>query len=335
MNILFTCSGRRNYLINYFKEELKGRGLVYAADMQMNAPALADADVRVQFPGINDPNYISIVKQYVIDRHIHAIISLNDLELPLLSSHKKEFEELGIIMIVSDKRVVDITFDKWKTKEFLEECGLKAPKTFLSLEETERALEEKRVKFPIVIKPRWGSASIGIRFPESIREMELASELLRLEISRTILSDAGTENKEDQILYQEKIEGNEYGMDVLNDLKGNYVGTFVRRKLSMRAGETDKAVSVIDARFEEIGRVIGSRLRHIGNLDCDVLERDGNLYVLEMNARFGGGYPFSHEAGMNTVGAYIHWLEGGQDVAVFNHYQSGISFSKCDRLIRI
>ena len=187
----------------------------------------------------------------------------------------------------------------------------------------------------MVIKPRWGSASIGICFPESKREMELASELVRLEISRTILSDAGGEDKENQILYQEKIEGNEYGMDVLNDLKGNYVGTFVRRKLSMRAGETDKAVSVIDSRFEEIGRVIGTRLGHIGNLDCDVLERDGNLYVLEMNARFGGGYPFSHESGINTVGAYIHWLEGGQDISVFNHYQSGISFSKCDRLIRI
>jgi hypothetical protein len=335
MNILFTCSGRRNYLINYFKKELAGRGLVFASDMQMNAPALADADVRVQFPGIDDPNYISVVKQYAVEHHIHAIISLNDLELPILSSCKKEFEDIGITLIVSDKRVVDITFDKWKTKEFLKECGLNSPKTFLSLKEIEQAIEKNNIRFPVVIKPRWGSASIGIHFPESMREMELASELIRLEISRTILSNAGGENEKNQILYQEKIEGNEYGMDVLNDLRGNYVGTFVRQKLSMRAGETDKAISVIDARFEKIGRIIGTRLRHVGNLDCDVLERDGLLYVLEMNARFGGGYPFSHESGINTVGAYIHWLEGGQDISVFNHYQSGISFSKCDRLIRI
>jgi carbamoyl-phosphate synthase large subunit len=124
-------------------------------------------------------------------------------------------------------------------------------------------------------------------------------------------------------------------MDVLNDLDGNYKGSFVRQKLSMRSGETDKAISVIDQRFTEIGKTIGSELKHIGNLDCDVLERDGELYVLELNPRFGGGYPFSHEAGMNTCKSYISWLKGQDTFDIDNQYEADVEFAKCDRLLKI
>lgn len=137
------------------------------------------------------------------------------------------------------------------------------------------------------------------------------------------------------ILIQEKIPGKEYGMDVLNDFEGNHVGTFVREKLQMRSGETDKAISVIDSRFHEVGKIIGDNLKHIGNLDCDVFEHNGELYVLELNPRFGGGYPFSHEAGNNTAAIYIEWLKGNKDIAQHSNYKEGIMFSKCDRLLKV
>ena len=74
-------------------------------------------------------------------------------------------------------------------------------------------------------------------------------------------------------------------MDVFNDFDGNYFGTFVRQKMQMRSGETDKAISVIDDKFEQIGKTIGENLQHIGNLDCDVFEHNGELYVLELTTR--------------------------------------------------
>lgn len=335
MNILFTSAGRRNYLINYFKEALQGKGKVFAADMQLTAPALADADVAIEVPRFYSPDYIPALLEVIEKHNIKAVISLNDLELPLLSKHKAEMEELGARVIVADERAIKISFDKWETVKFLESIGLKSPKTFIELDKALEAIEAGELKFPQVVKPRWGSGSIGVDFSEDIEELKLAYQLQSIRLKRTILAEASKEDIERAILIQEKIPGFEFGMDVLNDFEGNYVGTFVRQKLAMRSGETDKAISVIDERFEKIGRIIGENLKHIGNLDCDVFEHDGELYVLELNPRFGGGYPFSHEAGMNTAATYIAWLNGEKDVDQFNNYKAGVMFSKCDRLLRV
>lgn len=335
MNILFTCAGRRNYLINYFKEALKNKGKVFAADMQLTAPALVDADVAIQVPGIYEENYISAIIDIVKTNKISAIISLNDLELPILSKNKQKIEEYGAKVIVSDDSVIKIAFDKWETVKFLQKNGLKSPKTFIDINEARKAIEEGSLNFPLVIKPRWGSASIGIDFPEDLEELNLAYQIQTTRLRKTILAEASKEDINHAILIQEKIQGTEYGMDVLNDFEGNYVGTFVRKKLSMRAGETDKAISVIDERFNQIGEIIGKNLKHTGNLDCDVFESNGELYVLELNPRFGGGYPFSHEAGINTAAIYLEWLKGNTDISQFSNYKEGIMFSKCDKLLRV
>ena len=103
----------------------------------------------------------------------------------------------------------------------------------------------------------------------------------------------------------------------------------------MRSGETDKAVSVIDERFENLGKKISENLKHIGNLDCDVLVENNKLYVIELNPRFGGGYPFSHEAGVNIAAMYIGWINGNIKKIQFNNYEAGLAFSKCDRIMQI
>jgi len=335
MNILFTCAGRRNYLINYFKESLKGPGIIIAADMQSTAPAMVDADKFAIVPPIYDNNYINALIKIIGDYKIDAVISLNDLELPLLSYNKSLLEKTGAKVIISKESVIDISFDKWKTIQFLTNIGLKSPKTYISLEDALRAIKNGELHFPLVIKPRWGSASIGIDFPENEVELKLSYQLQKIKIERTILKEASKNDLSHSILIQEKIQGKEYGMDILNDFEENYIGTFVRQKLSMRAGETDKAISIIDKRFEVTGKSIGENLKHIGNLDCDIFEYNGELYVLELNPRFGGGYPFSHEAGVNTAAIYIEWLKGNNNIQRFIDYKAGIMFSKCDRLIRI
>src|SRR5690606_10426320 len=106
---------------------------------------------------------------------------------------------------------------------------------------------------------------------------------------------------------QERLNSPEYGLDVINDLQGRYVTTFARRKLAMRAGETDRAVTIADERFTKAGARIGTTLRHVGNLDCDVFLREEEPVVLEMNPRFGGGYPFSHAAGAHVPAALVAW----------------------------
>lgn len=335
MNILFTCVGRRNYLLNYLREVLQPEDKIFGADMQMTAPGMAECDVPIIVPSIYDHTYINKLCEAVYDNHIKGIISLNDLELPILAAHRQELEAHGAKLIVSDERVIDLTFDKLKTAQFLTDIGLRTPQTYVRREDFDVARDRGQIDLPVVVKPRFGSASIDIEMPKTLDELLLVEKLARLRLERSILSTASSSHPDEALLYQEFLPGQEYGMDVLNDLEGNYVGTFVRKKLSMRAGETDKATTVIDSRFEKIGRTISERLRHIGNLDCDIMEKNGEYYVLEMNARFGGGYPFSHEGGAKGICCYYEWLKGETNTTRYLDYKAGLTFSKCDRIIKI
>ncbi|WP_222983919.1 ATP-grasp domain-containing protein [Flagellimonas meishanensis] len=334
-NILFTCAGRRNYLINYFKEALEGKGMVMAADSQLTAPALVDADLAIQVPSIYNKDYILILKKLVREHEIDAIISLNDLELPILSKHKDALESEGAKVIISDTGVIDIAFDKYKTFNFFKNLGIGTPKTYLTVDEVVQAIEQGEVTYPLIIKPRWGSASIAIDIAENEDELRLAYILQTLKVKKSILKDASAADIERSILIQEKIDGEEYGIDILNDFEGNHYGSFIRKKMAMRSGETDKAISVINAEFSRTARIIAENTRHIGNMDCDFFVKDGQVYYLEMNPRFGGGYPFSHEAGINTPAIYVAWLRGEKDVDRFNTFEAGKMFSKYDKMMPI
>lgn len=336
-NILFTCAGRRNYLINYFKEALNGNGNVIAVDEQEIAPAMVDADISIIVPSIYADNYIKELLKVVKDNYVTAIISLNDLELPILAKSKELFEENGAKVIISNSNVISIGFDKWKTFNFIKDLGLNTPKTYIKLEDAINDIDNGNLKFPLVLKPRWGSGSIGIDFPESKEELRLSYELQKIKLKKTILNTSSQEDIEHAILIQEKLNGKEYGMDIVNDFEGNFYGAFAKEKLAMRCGETDKAKSIIDLRFEKLAKKVSQNLKHIGNIDSDVFVVNDKLYLLEINPRFGGGYPFTHEAGANIAALYIECLNSSKsnDLGKYNNYKENIIFSKCDRLIEI
>lgn len=333
MNILFTCTGRRRYLLKYFKEVIGESGKIVATDMQLSAPALTAADVKIQVPRIYAEDYIPTTLQICKEQRIDVLISLNDLELPILAKRKAEFEAIGVKVIVSDPEVIDICFDKYKTAQFIESLGLKTPKTYVDYNEAIAAIKSGKLKFPLILKPRWGSGSIGLEYVDDLEELEMVYKLDRKKVMKSILATASVDDN--FILIQEVIKGPEYGLDIANDLNGNNRGVSVKKKLAMRGGETDKAITVDNAKIREIGATVGKALGHIGNLDCDVLERDGEFYVLELNPRFGGGYPFSQEAGVNMPKAIVAWAKG-KDVSNDNFFpEYGEMFSKCDILLNV
>lgn len=334
MNILFTCAGRRTYLLKYFRENMSEGDLIVATDMQLSAPALQAADVRIQVPGVYDPDYIEILLGICREQKIDALFSLNDLELPILAHNKSKFEKIGVRVVVSDPQVIDIAFDKYSATCWIESLGLKTPKTFLSLEGCFRALAAGQVEFPLFLKPRWGSGSIGLELAEDEEELKVYYNMLMKKIKRTILARASVGSE--YILIQETLTGPEYGLDIMNDLEGNYVGTCVKRKLAMRSGETDKAEMCNIPELEEMGRLIGQNLKHVGNLDVDVMQRaDGEFCVLELNPRFGGGFPFSYEAGVNLPKAMIQWIKGEKVDAGLLKPEYGKVFAKNDYLVEI
>lgn len=333
MNILFTCAGRRTYLLKYFKEQLGEDGLIVATDMQLTAPALTAADIKEQVSAVYADDYIDRTIEICRSYDIKAIICLNDLELPILAANKQRFEQIGVTPIVSDTTVIDICFDKYRTAKYVESLGLGSPTTFVNYDEALSALQKGTLQFPLVLKPRWGSGSIGIEFVNSLEELEEVYTMLLKKVKQSILATAS--KGDEYILIQQKIEGQEYGLDVMNDLSGRNRAVSVKKKLAMRAGETDKAQTVDNAEIRAIGSILGENLKHIGNLDVDVFEKDGKYYVLELNPRFGGGFPFSYEAGVNFPKAIIEWLKGNEvDNSILNP-KYGLTFAKCDYLVNV
>lgn len=333
MNVLFTCAGRRNYLLEYFRAALGDKGRVLAADASDSAPALQEADEAFLVPGVHDTGYTDAIKEICAANGVGLLVPLNDLELPVLSRNRASFASSGVCVLVPEPDVVETCFDKIETARFLRLIGLITPLCYDNLDDAKLALTRQDIRFPLVVKPRWGTASIGIEYTEDLSELESTFFLTGRRVFRTIISKASTQDAENSVVIQEKLKGDEYHLDVLNDLQGNYVATFAKRKLAMRAGETDKAVTVHDAELEEIGRRLGEGLGHIGNLDCDIFASDKGLSVLEMNPRFGGGYPFAHEAGADAPAAIVAWAQGREANPAWLSCDADVSGSKCDRIV--
>jgi carbamoyl-phosphate synthase large subunit len=171
MNILFTCAGRRTYLLKYFKEQLGNNDKILGADMQLTAPALSVADIKLQVPAVYAIDYIDRVLEICVEYHVDLVISLNDLELPILSKATDRFKAIGTFPLVSSERVIDICFDKYKTAQFVENLGLYSPKTFVDYDKAVEAINNGELQFPLCLKPRWGSGSIGIEYVEDMEEL--------------------------------------------------------------------------------------------------------------------------------------------------------------------
>lgn len=310
MNILLTSAGRRTYLVEYFKEALAGQGNVYASN-SIDTYTLHQADGYVITPAIYDKEYINFLISYCKKNQISAIISLFDIDLPVLAKHKDEFEKEGIKVVVSDYNVTQICNDKWSTYEFLVRLGLPQTPSYLNLENLRKDIAEGVVNYPFILKPRWGMGSIGIYKACNEQELLVFYAKLHKEIFDTYLKYESQVDKDSCIIIQQMIKGQEYGIEILNDLKGNYVSTFAKKKVAMRSGETDIAETVETEPFEDIAKLISAHLHHVAMLDVDCFVTEtGERIILEMNCRFGGQYPFTHNAGVNVPLQIIKWLNG-------------------------
>lgn len=309
MNILLTSAGRRNYMVDYFKEVVQPyNGKVYAMNSTTDAPALWVADGFVQAPLIYDPSYKDFLLHYCKEKDIQIVISLFDIELPILAQLKQEFKQHGITIIVSDEWLTAMANDKWKTQKFLNANGFNTVPAFLNLED----LKNSTVAFPVFIKPRWGMGSMAIFKADNTEEATFYFNKAQHEIKKSYLKYESAADSEHAVLIQEAMPGIEYGLDIINDLNGKYCTTVVKQKLAMRSGETDGAITVHEPLLIELGAKLAKLTKHPGNMDVDVFFDGITPYILELNPRFGGGYPFSHAAGVNVPKAIVEWYRGNK-----------------------
>lgn len=293
MNILVLSCGTRVLLMQYFKKQLEGKGRLIATDCNPFAPALFEADKHYVVPRITHPDYMNSIKEICVKEKIKGVLTLIDPEISLIARHKEEFAALGVTVLTSSYDAVECSFNKMEMYRFCKANGIRAVASFGSLPEAEAALEQGSVKFPLFVKPVCGSCSKQIRRVDDLETLRFLCK------------------QEPELMIQEYMEGNEIGVDVYVDgISGKAVSIFSKKKLLMRAGETDKSVSFIDEKlFAFIKHFVELRgFRY--QIDIDLFERDGEYYISEVNPRFGGGYPHAYECGCDFTQLIVNNLSG-------------------------
>ena len=311
MNILVLSAGTRNKIVQYFKKELNGKGLVIATDMSGLAPAIYEADKYYIVPRMSAPGYLDVILDICKNEKIDGVLSLIDPELSLLAENKSKFEEIGTKVIGSSYELCEMALDKYQMYEWLVEHEYKCAKSYMDKAQFYKDLEEGSIQFPVFVKPARGSASISI---SKVYDKETVELLFA---------------NEDGLMIQEFLNGQEIGADVYIDMiSGEVVSIFTKKKLKMRAGETDKAVSFKDEKLFMLIQDFVSKAGYRGQIDIDIFEIDGEYYISEVNPRFGGGYPHAYECGRNHMELIVKNLGGQENEANIGKYDTDIYMMK-------
>ena len=282
MNILILSAGTRNKVVEYFKKNVGDGGKVVATDCSNLAPAVYEADVFYLVPRITAPGYIEQILDICVKEKIDGVFSLIDPELSLLARERERFLAVGATPILSDYELVETCFDKYRMFELLTGMGIPTGQCYLSKEDFYRDRQKGRIDYPVFVKPVRGSASLNINKVSSDQELETLFHLY------------------DDLMIQEFMDGQEYGADVYVDMiSGKCTSIFVKKKIKMRAGETDKSVSVKNPELFELIRKFVEKCGFCGMIDIDLFEIGGVFYISEVNPRFGGGYPHAYACGVN------------------------------------
>lgn len=320
MNILITSAGRRVKVIQYFKREVDPiKGMIITADLDHNAPALYFSDFDYTVPEIYAENYISELLAICEEHHVSAVLALIDPELEVLAANAAAFTKKNITLIVSELEMVKMCFDKYEAYQFFQQNNLAAVPTFLSKEMIVQQINDEVLEFPLIAKPRKGSASEGIAYVKDRSELQKLDEY------------------KGNLLFQPHYKEKEFGIDAYIDLlSGELVNLFIKEKLRMRSGETDKSISVHDQEIEALIIDLIAKTNFRGPIDIDVFQYKGRFYISEINPRFGGGYPHAYECGVNFPKYLLKNLQGlsNQPYSGFTYAEGKVMMKHDEILIR-
>lgn len=296
MNILITSAGRRVSLLNFFKEELTKifpEGKVYITELDPStAPAAHIADKYFRVKKVTDKGYIKQLIDLCKENNVRLLIPTIDTELPVLAKNKPLFEEAGVQVVISDPARIECFQDKRTTHTFFNQMGIKSPKVY----------EKDNYKIPFFVKPYNGSRSINT--------FKITSE----DFIMPYLF------KDETLMFLEYLSPDtydEFTCDMYYDKNGKLKSVVPRKRIEIRGGEVSKGKTVknelINFLAEHLGEVKGMQ----GCVAAQFFKNktiDNDIVGIEINPRFGGGYPLTHLAGANFVKWIIEEYLNGQTI---------------------
>lgn len=314
-NILILSCGTRNKIVQYFKNALIGRGKVVCTDCSSLAPALYDADKYYIVPRMTEPGYLNTIYDICRAENISGVLSLIDPELSLLAENQKHFEEIGVTVIGSSYELCEMSLDKYEMFQWLNDHNYKCARSYVDQSTFYEAVEKGEITYPVFVKPVRGSASISI---SKAYDKDTIDLLFR---------------QEKGLMIQEYLNGQEIGADVYIDMiSGEVVSIFTKKKIKMRAGETDKSVSFKDEKLFVLIEGFVKMAGYRGQIDIDIFDVDGDYYISEVNPRFGGGYPHAYECGCDHMELILENLNGRENRKNVGIYDESIYMMKYNEI---
>ena len=297
MNILFTSVGKRYYLLNYFRKNIDKKIKIISSNSSSYTSAKNFSDFFYLSPKIKSKSYIKFIASIIKRHKIKLIVPLIDIDSKKLSKNISIINKLNAILISPPYKIVNTITDKYKLYKFLIKNDLRTPKTYISKNDFMSDLKKKKIKFPIILKPRYGTSSILTTKAENVSQLDLFYKFLLKKIDCQYFNE---KNHKKKIVIQEYIEGSEYGLDLLNSIGKNYHSHLLKEKIQMRNGETE-ICKISNKNISTMCKKISESIKHNFLVDIDMIEMCKKFYIIDINPRIGGGYPFTHAAGFDMV----------------------------------
>lgn len=314
--ILISSAGRRVELIRCFRDGAAALGIdlqVIAVDRDPAMSAACQiADRTVRVPRCDRAEFIDALLEICLAHRVDLVVPTIDPELEPLSEHAVRFCEIGTDVAVSAPAVVRIARDKLRTAHVLASHRIPVPRTG-RLEEV--AAAPHAWPWPLMVKPRSGSSSVGTRIlssPDRLAELRGSPEYLA----------------------QELLRGEEYTVNLFFDRAGRLRCAIPHLRYEVRAGEVAKGITRRHAELEAIAWALAEALPGARGALCfqAIVDAAGRPVVFELNARFGGGYPLAHRAGAH----FAQWLleeSTGRPPSAHNHWQDGVLMLRYDHAV--
>lgn len=308
-NILITSAGRRGRLVQNFQETLKRynpEGKVLTTDMY---PELSSAcqlsDGGFKLPRVSDAAYLDLLLELCLANRVSLVVPTIDTELSLMARAKPRFEAEGVHLAISSPVCCDTFYLKRTTEDFFARCGVDTPRIVDPF---------AAVAYPLFAKLDNSSCSVG-------------AGVVQTEAEARALMEAG------DYVFQELIDGDEYTVDCFVDRHGNAVCIVPRKRIEVRAGEVSKALTVKDTAIIDALKALVPHLEGAyGCITVQLFKTADRIVFIEINPRFGGGYPLSWQSGADfaamlikdMLGEELAYTEAWRDGALMLRYDAEV-----------
>lgn len=309
-NILISSAGRRVELVEAFKESLKAylpAARVYCTDLVPElSSACQVANGFFKVPRVTEPEYMDVLLSICKENKIGLLVPTIDTELLVLSKHRAKFEAEGIYIVISNDDLISCCRDKRITASLFDELQLSQP----------AILDKSNLTYPCFCKPYDGSCSNGAVALYS--ESDLTQELYN--------------NPKNMFMELVPKSYCEYTVDAYYSVDGDLKCLVPRKRLEVRGGEVSKGVTrknfVYDYLYERVKHLKGAR----GCITFQVFVNEdiGSIKGLEINPRFGGGYPLSYASGANFPAWLIREYLLGEQVTFFDSWEADLVMLRYD-----